>query len=228
MRKGTRAVPYFFMTPEIFLFDLDGTLVDSAPDLAGAANHMRLVRDLPVVPYDKLKVTASSGARGLIKAAFDLDPDSPYYDDFVKEFLDYYQDHLADNSNVFPGVKELLKWLEENEIVWGVVTNKHERFTFPLLEALQLKPHVVVCGDTLPERKPSPLPLIYAANKVGKDITKGIYCGDDKRDITAANSAHCFSIAAAWGYLGQTYPIEDWRADLIMRDPSELIGFQIS
>ncbi len=215
------------MTPEIFLFDLDGTLVDSAPDLAGAANHLRLIRNLSPVPYDKLKVTASSGARGLIKAAFDMDSDSPGYDEIVNEFLDYYQDHLADNSCLFKGVPELLKWFDDNSIVWGIVTNKHERFTFPLIKALNIHPHVVVCGDTLSERKPSPLPLLYAAQKVGKDITKGIYCGDDKRDITAANAAHCFSIAAQWGYLGETYPIEDWGAKLIMRNPSELIHFQL-
>lgn len=215
------------MRPDCYLFDLDGTLVDSAPDLAGAANHMRELRGLPPVPYELLKVTASSGARGLLKVSFDVDPTDENYQSLTKEFLTYYGEHLADHSHLFAGIRELLNWLSDNSISWGIVTNKHERFAAPLVEKLNIKPDILVCGDTLQERKPSPLPLLYCAEKLGKDISKTIYCGDDIRDIQSANSAGAFSIAAAWGYLGTAVPIADWNADLIMRNPSELIDFEI-
>lgn len=216
------------MKPSSYLFDLDGTLADSAPDLAAAANHLRVVRNLPALPFEVLRKTASSGARGLLGAAFNIKPEDPGYDELAKEFLDYYEAHLADHARVFPGVDKLIDYLESNNLPWGVVTNKHKRFTEPLLKVLKLTPDVVVCGDTLERRKPFPDPIIFALKSLNQKPAESIYVGDDIRDIQAGNAAGCFTIAAAWGYLGSTEPIEEWGAGLIMRNPSEIINFTFS
>lgn len=215
------------MTPSAYLFDLDGTLADSAPDLAGAANHMREIRGLPIIDYYILRKTASSGARGLLGAAFGITPEDKDYDGMAEEFLQYYQNHLTDHAQLFPGIGTLLSWLELNQVPWGIVTNKHQRFTHPLLRALHLNPDVVVCGDTLEKRKPFPEPILFALKAISEPAGTTIYVGDDLRDIQAGSSAGCFTAAVKWGYLGSKEKIEDWGADFIVRNPSELISLQL-
>lgn len=215
------------MKPEAYLFDLDGTLADSAVDLAAAANHLRQVRGLEPIDYSLLRKTASSGARGLLGAAFGITPEQDDYKLYEKEFLDYYSEHLADNTKLFPGVKKLIDFIESSGRAWGVITNKHARFTIPVLKSLHLAPQILVCGDTLEKRKPNPDQIVYALNKLGMKPNEAIYVGDDIRDIIASKAAGVFSVAASWGYLGSAEPIEDWHADLILDNPEQLITVQL-
>lgn len=210
-----------------FLFDLDGTLLDSAPDLAGAANHLREVRGLAPLPYEKLRKTASSGARGLLGAAFNITPEETGYAELAKEFLDYYEAHMTEHSFLFKGVPELLSEIEKSGRAWGIVTNKHTRFVAPLVRYFKLNPAVVVCGDTLSVSKPHPEPILFALKSINAAAGKAIYVGDDKRDIAAANSAHVYSVAAQWGYLGSPEPLTKWNAALIVRKPSELLDISL-
>ena len=140
MKKGPLGPFIFVMTPQTYLFDLDGTLLDSAPDLAAAANHLREVRHLEPLPFEVLRKTASSGARGLLGAAFGIKPEDPGYKALANEFLDYYQEHMTDHAELFAGILELINSIEAKGFAWGIVTNKHARFVLPLIEHLKLTP----------------------------------------------------------------------------------------
>ncbi|WP_085315582.1 phosphoglycolate phosphatase [Derxia lacustris] len=207
------------------LFDLDGTLVDSAPDLAGAANRLRIARDLPPLPLAVLRPWASHGARGLIGAALGVRPDDSGYAELQREFLDHYSGALAVESSVFAGVDALLAQLEQAGVAWGVVTNKATRFALPLMTALGLhaRAGVIVAGDTLTVAKPHPEPLLHAASQLGIAAADCAYIGDDERDIVAGRAAGMATIAAAYGYCSETDPAE-WKPDAIIRAPGELIA----
>jgi len=157
--------------PNVYLFDLDGTLLDSAPDLAAAANHLREVRGLTPLPFETLRKTASSGARGLLGAAFGIHPDDPGYAEMVKEFLDYYEAHMAEHSHLFEGVPKMIDNIKAQGASWGIITNKHARFVHPLIKFHKLEPAVVVCGDTLKVSKPNPEPILFAL----KSIDDGLF-----------------------------------------------------
>ena len=150
------------------LFDLDGTLVDSAPDLAGAVNAMRVKRHLPPLPLAQLRPFASHGARGLLGAGFDMNDSHPDYFAMRDEFLEYYERHATEHTRLFEGVDEVLNHLEKNQIAWGIITNKYQRFTTPVVQSLGLdkRAQVIVCGDTTAHAKPHPEPLIYAAKQL--------------------------------------------------------------
>lgn len=214
-------------TPSVFLFDLDGTLLDSAPDLAAAANHLLIERGKEPLPFRVLRKTASSGARGLLGAAFGITPSDPGYQELAREFLDYYESHMTENARLFDGIPEMLATIETDGARWGIITNKHERFVHPLLKHLRLNPAVVVCGDTLTVSKPHPEPILFALRSIGEKPENGVYAGDDIRDIKAGNSAGTFTVAVEWGYLGSPEPVEDWHADLIVRKPSEIPRIQL-
>lgn len=214
--------------PKVYLFDLDGTLLDSAPDLAAAANHMRTSRGLAPLPFETLRKTASSGAKGLLGAAFGIHPQDAGYADMAKEFLDYYEAHMADHSRLFDGVPEMLAAITAQGARWGIITNKHARFVHPLIKFHRLEPAVVVCGDTLKVNKPDPEPIRFALQSIDAKATEAIYAGDDKRDIDAANGADVFSVAVMWGYLGSPQPVQDWGADLIVHNPSEILGIKLT
>ena len=143
--------------PNVYLFDLDGTLLDSAPDLAAAANHLREVRGLTPLPFETLRKTASSGARGLLGAAFGIHPDDPGYAEMVKEFLDYYEAHMAEHSHLFEGVPKMIDSIKAQGASWGIITNKHARFVHPLIKFHKLEPAVVVAGtrSKFPNRTPN-------------------------------------------------------------------------
>ncbi|MFZ6690880.1 HAD family hydrolase [Undibacterium sp. SXout20W] len=210
-------------TPKAILFDLDGTLADTAPDLAAAVNVMRVRRNLPPAPYEQLRPYASAGARGLIGAGFNVAPTDPIYEAMRVEFLDQYASAIADQSCLFEEVPGLLSGIDQLLLPWGIITNKAMRFTDALVPLLDLKQaRCIISGDTTPHAKPHPAPLYEAARQLGIDAAHCWYVGDDLRDIQAAKAAGMHSIAAAWGYCGATEPAH-WEADLILHSPLELL-----
>jgi len=210
-------------TPKAILFDLYGTLADTAPDLAAAVNIMRIARGLPPAPYEQLRPYASAGARGLIGAGFNVTPEDPDYEEMRIEFLNQYASAIADQSSLFDDVPRLLSGLDFLQLPWGIVTNKAMRFTDALVPLLDLKQtRCIISGDTTPHAKPHPAPLFEAAKQLGIEAQHCWYVGDDLRDIQAAKAAGMHSIAAAWGYCGAIEPTQ-WEADLILHNPLELL-----
>ena len=210
-------------TPRAILFDLDGTLADTAPDLAAAVNQLRSLRGLSLVPYEALRPVASAGARGLIGAAFGLQPGDEGYESLRDAFLDHYAEALAVESSLFDGVPALLQSLSDIGLAWGVVTNKAARFTDPLVPQIGLhEAQCVISGDTTPHPKPHPAPLFEAARRLSLEPSQCWYVGDDLRDIQAGRAAGMITVAAAWGYCGNSEPVT-WNADFIAATPQEVL-----
>lgn len=208
--------------PEAVLFDLDGTLIDSAPDLAAAVNKLRTDRGLLPTPYELLRPVASAGARGLIGAAFNIQPDDEEYASLRQEFLTNYQNAIAVNTYCFDEVSALLTSLETNGIIWGIVTNKATNLTRAIIPHVGLSHAAcIVCGDTTPFSKPHPEPLFEAARQLNVKPEACWYVGDDLRDITAGKAAGMGTLAAGWGYCGNTEPTH-WQADQILSSPLDI------
>ena len=209
------------------LFDLDGTLADTAPDLAAALNKMRADRGLAPLPLDPLRRMASSGARGLVGVGFGLKPGDPDYEGHRVEFLDNYERALHVHTRLFEGVEDLLARLEAMPRKWGVVTNKASRFTDPLARSIGFSGRAacVVSGDTTPHAKPHPAPLLHAAQVSGVDPERCIYIGDDLRDIQAGRAAGMRTLAVTWGYLGAGEPPDQWGADAVIATPAAVLEF---
>jgi len=207
----------------LVLFDFDGTLADTAFDLAAAANLQRAYRSLPPLPYEALRPHASHGARGLLKAALDLSAESDQYEPVREQFLRDYARIMNEHTALFPGVHELLERLQAQGFTWGIVTNKTEVLTAPMVRHLGLHEHcrVVVCGDTTPHTKPHPAPLLHAADRAGLSPAQSLYIGDDARDIQAGKAAGMATIAAGYGYCSLDDPAR-WGADAVARAPSDL------
>ena len=208
----------------LVLFDLDGTLADTAPDLAATANAMRQARGLAALPYADLRPLASHGARGLIGRALGRTPEHDDFEPLRQEFFSRYEAALCVHSRLFDGIESLLSALETSGRPWGIVTNKIARFTDPLVRALDLhrRAACVVSGDTTAHAKPHPLPLLHAAREAGRSAAEAIYVGDDLRDVQAGRAAGMATIAVRYGYLGDAAPIESWGADHIVDTPSAL------
>ena len=206
------------------LFDLDGTIADTAPDLASAANSLRLADGVPPLPIEILRPMASQGARGLLKEAVGLTPDDPGFEHARLRFLAYYEHNLCVHTRLFPGIEPLLAGIEQRGLPWGIVTNKVEFFALPLMQKLGLAERcaITVGGDTTPNPKPAPDPLIHAANAINVAPEACLYVGDDLRDVQAAHAASMTSVAVRWGYLGDGPPIERWNARHIVRTPKDL------
>ncbi len=209
----------------LVLFDLDGTLVDSAPDLAGAANDLRVQRGLAPLPLQTLRPMAGAGARGMIGVAFGLAPGDAGYDALRDAFLDRYAERLLAQTRVFDAVATVLDALDQGERRWGIVTNKAMRFTAPIVAGLGLEQRAaaVIGGDSTPHAKPHPQPLLEAALRVGVDPRHCAYVGDDLRDVQAGRAAGMATLVAAWGYLGQGDPIHAWGADAVLNAPDDLL-----
>lgn len=214
------------LRPQALLFDLDGTLLDSAPDLAGAANDMRLARGLPALQYGQLRPHAGSGARGMLGQAFAVSPGHDAYPSLRDEFHDRYEARMLQLTQVFPGVHELADVLQRLACPWGIVTNKSLRFCEPLARALQPLPRagVLVGGDSTPFTKPHPQPLLEAARRLGVVPEGCAYVGDDPRDMQAAHAAGMQGWAAAWGYLGVHAPVAAWGAHQVFAEVRGLIA----
>jgi phosphoglycolate phosphatase len=210
--------------PRAVLFDLDGTLADTAPDLAAAVNFLRTERGLAPTPYAILRPTASAGARGMIGAAFGLAPGDDGYEELRQQWFARYQAAMAVHSTLFDGIAELLDGIRAAGMSWGIVTNKPARFTDPLVPQIGLgQAGCVVSGDTTAHAKPHPAPLLEAARRLGLDPAHCWYVGDDLRDIEAGRAAGMVTVACNWGYCGATEPIT-WGADYLLDTPQHLLA----
>lgn len=206
-----------------WLFDLDGTLVDTAPDLGHAANHVRAECGLPPLPLIDYRPAASSGARGLLGVGLGITPDHPEFPVRRDSFLAHYRANLARHSKPFPGISALLVAMELKGVRWGVVTNKPGWLTQPLMQELGLATRAacIVSGDSTPHPKPAPDPILLACTQMALKPSECVYVGDDLRDIQAAKAAKMRSVAAGWGYEGST-AIADWNADHLAVTVSDL------
>jgi len=205
------------------LFDLDGTLIDSADDLGRSANAMRADRGLVPLSLAQYRPHGGSGARGMLGQAFSVAPGQAGYEDLRREFLDRYEGLMYDSTWPFAGVVPALEGLAASGLAWGVVTNKAERFALPLTTALRLRAQTVIGGDTTGHAKPHPAPLLEAARRLGVMPQACLYVGDDERDILAGRAAGMATAVAAWGYLGPDARPEHWGADLNLAVPGNLL-----
>jgi len=208
----------------LILFDFDGTLADTAPDLAAAANLQRAHRGMEPHPYEPLRAVASQGARGLLRVALGMTPEHEAYEETRQRFLQDYAANSTVHSHLFAGVADLLDDIKRRGMSWGIVTNKATHLTLPIVEFLGLQEDcaALVCGDTLARNKPHPDPLLHAASQAGFDAEQCIYVGDDLRDIQAAHAAGMPAVAAAYGYLGEDADVTTWKADAQADSPAEL------
>ena len=206
-------------------FDLDGTLADTAPDLVAATNQLRIDRNLPPLPFEVLRNASSKGARGLLEVAFQITPEDQDFAALRDEFFMNYENAIHVHSYLFEGMEELLVTLESQNIPWGIITNKIERFTAPLVKSMKLDARCVaiISGDSTPTPKPHPAPILLAANLSGIDPTKSLYVGDDLRDIQAGKAAGMKTVAVTYGYATPEDPPHQWNADFLINHPSELI-----
>lgn len=203
--------------PQAVLFDLDGTLIDTAPDFAGVLNRQLVAHGRQPLPYEAVRSVVSQGARAVVALGFaDRFPlDSDEFEAIRQEFLASYLQHLADETRLFPGMDDLLTRLESRGTPWGIVTNKPSLYTTPLLKALRLdnRCKVAICPDMVTHTKPHPEPMLKAATALGVRPEACIYVGDHRRDIEAGRNAGMPTVAAAWGYILEGETALDWQAD---------------
>jgi phosphoglycolate phosphatase len=210
--------------PAAVLLDLDGTLLDTAPDLIAAVNVLQAERGMPASPLEELRHLASWGAKGMLAGAMDLHPGDDDYEHHRVRFIDLYSANMTEHSAPFEGMREVFPRLADKGIVWGVVTNKYERLAVPLMEAMAFDPPpvCVVGGDSAGKPKPDPAPLYLACERAGLEPAQCIYVGDSDRDITAGRAAGMFTIAAAYGYISADDDIAAWKADAVVHSAAEM------
>ncbi|MBB3046781.1 phosphoglycolate phosphatase [Litorivivens lipolytica] len=206
------------------LFDLDGTLIDTAPDFAEVLNGMRRRRELPDIPFADIHATVSDGARALVELGFDLSEGEEGFEALRQELLDHYLKSLSVHSRLYPGMDDVLSWAESREIPWGVVTNKPSLYAEPLLRDLELDARCasLICPDHVKQRKPHPEPILLACARIGVDARSAVYVGDHRRDIEAGKNAGCTTIACRYGYVHDSDPAESWGADYTVDKANEL------
>lgn len=208
------------------LFDLDGTLIDSAPDLGAAADQMRVARGLPSLPLERYRPMAGAGARGMLGIAFGISPEHPDFPELREEFFRNYERCMTQRTFAFEGIPELIAQLVERGLNWGVVTNKSMRFAGPLTRGMTLfqSASTVVGGDSTPHTKPHPAPLLEAARQIGVAPAHCVYVGDDERDVIAGRAAGMRTVAASYGYLGGNPDTLLWGAHAHLADPLDLLA----
>lgn len=209
----------------VVLFDLDGTLIDSAPDLAGAANELLRLHGLPERGLEDFRPVGGSGARGMLRVGFGLQPGDPEYEPLRAAFIEIYAQRLLRETRVFEEVIPVLDALDEAGVRWGIVTNKAIRLAEPIVQGLGLahRAAVLIGGDSTPHAKPHPAPLLEAARRIGVAPPGCVYVGDDLRDMQAGRAAGMATVAAGWGYLGQGEPVHAWGADHVSAVPAGLL-----
>lgn len=209
---------------EAVFFDLDGTLADTAPDLGGALNRVRIEQGHPALDLDELRRVTSHGVRGLLQVGFRLAPGDAGYAELSARVLAHYSESPCVGTRLFAGVAELLDQIESNGLRWGVVTNKAARFTVPVMRGLGLLERAasVVSGDSAPKPKPAAAPLLLASAIAGVPAARCLYVGDDLRDIQAGRASGMTTVAVRYGYLGDGPPVEDWGADHLVDHPRQI------
>lgn len=214
-----------FQNVSAVLFDLDGTLLDSAPDLGAAVDAMRVGRGMPPLPLDVYRPMAGAGARGMLGVAFGITPEDPHFADMREEFFSNYEKCMTQRTRAFTGVADMIAQIVALKLQWGVVTNKSKRFAEPLTQQMGLfsTSGVLVCGDTTAYSKPHPEPLFEAARRLGVPSEQCLYVGDDERDMVAGLAAGMGSIAASYGYLGKSVDTRAWGAHAEIKYPLDLL-----
>ncbi|HGX92954.1 MAG TPA: HAD family hydrolase [Candidatus Tenderia sp.] len=209
------------------LFDLDGTLADTAPDLANALNAVRCDRGHRPLPYERIRPVVSHGTNALIELGFQIRPDNKAFDEIKGQLLDFYQAHIAVETRLFPGMAEVLRTIEAQGKNWGVVTNKPGYLTTPLMQALHLEERAacIVSGDTTARPKPDPAPMYHACKLAGSRAEQCLYIGDAKRDIEAGRNAGMKTLAALFGYLNEADTPSEWGADGLIQHPSDILNW---
>ena len=209
------------------LFDLDGTLADTAPDLAHALNVLRGEHGLPALPFESIRPAASHGSIALLKVGFQKEPGDVGFDELREQYLELYLNNIHLHTRLFPGMEQVLQHIEASGMKWGVVTNKPAWLTEPLLQAMALKQRAacIVSGDTLPERKPHPAPLLYACEQTGSQAAQCLYVGDAERDILAGHRAGMKTLVALFGYLAEDDDPAAWPADGMVAKAEEIIAW---
>lgn len=220
--------PQSLSSPQCLLFDLDGTLIDTAPDLAKATNALRQHHGLPPLSFETIRAQVSNGGSALVTLALGLSHDHPDHAEARRFLLAAYGKEVAVESRVFSGLERLLERWATPPRRWGIVTNKPRVYTEPLLDALSLSPHVLLCADDLPVKKPSPEPLWEAARRLDIRPEQCWYIGDHVRDMQAAHAAGMTAIAVGYGYIGEGENREAWQADCWFDSPSELVNALIA
>ena len=209
------------------LFDLDGTLADTAPDLALALNAVLEHHGRAALPYDVIRPVASHGGIALIELGFQITPDAPEFEQLRQEFLDHYRAHICQHTALFEGMEQVLRYIESSSMNWGIVTNKPAFLTGPLITALGLD-HRAICvisGDTANNRKPHPEPMLLASQQAGSTPEQCLYVGDAQRDIEAGQHAGMLTAVANWGYIGHDDKPDSWGANLYFDHPADLMNW---
>ncbi len=209
---------------ECVLFDLDGTLIDTAADFRLVLNQLLQEHSKTSLPIEAVHRTVSDGARALVKLAFEIDEDQADFPALHQRLLELYYNQLnSTEAALYPGLDSLLQQLEAQEIPWGIVTNKPEKYSIRLLAQLQLthRYSVLVCPDHVSETKPDPEPILLALQKLGCNSERAVYIGDHVRDVQAAKNADVIAVAAAYGYLSENTKVEEWYADFILHSPEQ-------
>lgn len=212
------------MRNKAILFDLDGTLLDTAPDLGMTLNCLRQEHGLAPLSFNVIRPIANLGSKALLKLAFDLDESHPKFETIRQQFFELYQQHLANHTQFFPGIDKVLSYIESRSIPWGIVTNKLTRHTHPLLAALDFKHHpgCIICGDTLPTHKPDPGPILHACELLNADPASSCYIGDAHTDVMASKAAGTQSLVALYGYINTEDPYS-WQADEYFSHPIDIL-----
>ncbi|GGC55892.1 phosphoglycolate phosphatase [Marinobacter halophilus] len=210
--------------PSAVLFDLDGTLIDTAPDFIRCLNLLRQQHSLAALPAEHIRCSVSNGARAMVRIGFGLEPEHEGYLEKHTAFLDLYEAGVADETTLFEGMDQLLEILETKAIPWGIVTNKPVRFAAPLIVALGLEERcaTLICPDHVSERKPHPEALFLACQRIGVDPARAVYVGDHERDIEAGRNAGMRTIAVRYGYIEQPESVDLWQADAIADTVADL------
>jgi len=206
-------------------FDLDGTLADTAPDLAASLNQLLNQRGRPSLPFDRIRSSVSLGGNAMLSLGFPLDEDSEEFQNLKQQFLEIYSRRLHQDTRLFPGIEDVLGEIETMGLAWGIITNKSTWLTGPLLNELGLthRTGCIVCGDSTAHRKPHPAPMLHACKLTNSQPESSVYIGDAKRDIEAGKASGMRTIAAAYGYIEPADQIESWEADAIIHSAADIL-----